>query len=175
MEVIVDHRRQQVVSRRDGVEVPGQVQIHALGGQNSSAPGAPCTALDPEGGAHGGLAQGERGALAPAGQGLGQADGRRGFALPEGRGGHTGDHDVMTGLPPPADVLHGIHVDLGDVAPIGDDVLCRDAGPSSEGVEVGGGLSTVPVGFAHGPSVGAGGAGSAPRRAAGVRVFRRRR
>ena len=172
VQVVVDHRRQEVVGGGDRVEVAGQVQIHALGGQNSSAPGSPCTALDPEGGSHGGLTQGERGALAPAGQGLDQADGRGGFALPEGRGSHAGDHDVMTGLSPPADVPHGIHVDFGDVATIWDDVLCRDAGPSSEVVEVGGGLGAVPVGFAHGPSVGAGGAVSAPPRAAGMQTFR---
>ena len=98
MEVVVDDRGEKVVGGGDGVEVPGQMQVHAFSGLNARLPGAARPALDAKGRAHRRLTQGERRALAAADQGLGQADGDGRLALPEGRGRHTGDDDVATRL-----------------------------------------------------------------------------
>ena len=68
VQVVVDHRRQEVVGGGDGVEVAGQVQVHPLGRQDAGAPGASGSALDAEGGAHGRLAQSQDCLLAQAGK-----------------------------------------------------------------------------------------------------------
>ena len=59
VQVVVDHRRQEVVGGGDGVEVAGQVQVHPLGRQDAGTPGAAGSALDAEGGPHGRLTQSE--------------------------------------------------------------------------------------------------------------------
>ena len=115
----------------DGVEVTGQVQVHALGRQDAGTPGASGPTLDTESGAHGRLAQGEDGPLAQAAEPLGQPDGRGGLALPERRRSDRGDDDVVGGTrPTAAEVLAGfqrLQVDLGHIAAVGNDVLGGDS------------------------------------------------
>jgi len=94
VQVVVDHRRQEVVGGGDGVEVAGQVQVHPLGRQDAGAPGAAGPALDAEGGPHGRLAQGEDGLLSQTSEPLSQSDGRGGLALPERRRCDRSDDDV---------------------------------------------------------------------------------
>src|SRR6185295_5469608 len=48
VDVVVDHRGQQVVGRRDGVHVAGQVQVERLHGDNLAVPAAGRAALDAE-------------------------------------------------------------------------------------------------------------------------------
>ena len=127
VQVVVDHRRQEVVGGGDGVEVAGQVQVHPLGRQDAGSPRASGSALDAEGRAHGRLAQGENRLLSQASEPLGQSDGRGGLALPERRRRDRSDDDVVRATrPTTTHVLAGFQrpqVDLGDVAAIGNDVL----------------------------------------------------
>ena len=95
VQVVVDHRRQEVVGGGDGVEVAGQVQVHPLGRQDAGPPGAAGPALDAEGGAHGRLAQGEDGPLPQTRQPLGQTDRGGGLALSERSRRDRGDDDVV--------------------------------------------------------------------------------
>ena len=131
VQVVVDHRRQEVVGGGDGMEVAGQVQVHPLGRQDAGTPGAAGSALDAEGGPHGRLAQSEDCLLAQTSQPLGQSDGRGGFALPERRRCDRSDDDVVGGIcTTAAHVLTGIQhaqIDLGHIAAVGNDVLGGDS------------------------------------------------
>ena len=127
VQVVVDHRRQEVVGGGDGVEVAGQVQVHPLCRQDAGATGSSGSALDAEGGAHGRLAQSQDCLLAQAGEPLGQSDGRGGLALPERRRRDRSDDDVVRATrTTAAHVLAGFQcpqVDLGHITAIGNDVL----------------------------------------------------
>ena len=127
VQVVVDHRRQEVVGGGDGVEVAGQVQVHPLGRQDAGPPGAAGPALDAEGGAHGRLAQGENRLLSQASEPLRESDGRGGLALPERRRRDRSDDDVVRATrPTAAHVLAGFQrpqVDLGHITAIGNDVF----------------------------------------------------
>ena len=59
MQVVVDHCGKQVVGCGNSVEVAGQVQVQLLHGHNLRVATASCATLNTEGGAHGGLTQGE--------------------------------------------------------------------------------------------------------------------
>ena len=52
VQVVVDHRRQQVVRRGDGVEVAGEVQVEQLHRDHLAVAAAGRAALDAEGRAH---------------------------------------------------------------------------------------------------------------------------
>ena len=131
VQVVVDHRRQEVVGGGDGVEVAGQVQVHPLGRQDAGVPGTSGSALDAEGGPHGRLAQGENCLLSKAGEPLGQSDGRSRLALSERRRCDRSDDDVVGGIrTTAAHVLTGIQhaqIDLGHIAAVGNDVLGGDS------------------------------------------------
>ena len=139
VEVVVDEGRQQVVGGGDGVEISRQVQIHALGRNDAGPAGTAGAALDTERGAHGGLAQSEYGAPPAQSEALSEADRGRGLALSGGRGGDTSDDDVVGLLPRRGGgsvVSQNIQGDLGDVAPVGDDMTSSYAGAPGQVVEV---------------------------------------
>src|SRR5262249_40923671 len=92
--VVVDHRRQQVVRGRDRVHVPGQVEVEALHRHHLAVAAARCPALDPKGWAHRRLPDGDGRSFADVPEGLAEADRRRGLALPKRCGRDCGDHDV---------------------------------------------------------------------------------
>ena len=58
VQVVVDHRGEQVVRRRDGVEVAGEVQVELLHRQDLAVAAAGGAALDAERRAHRRLADG---------------------------------------------------------------------------------------------------------------------
>ena len=117
VEVVVDHGRQQVVGGRHGVEVAGQVQVEGLEGTDLAVAAAGGATLDPERRAHGGLADGDGGLLADAGQGLPETDGGGRLPFAQRRGGDRRHHDVA-GLGPLGQLVDGVQADLGHVRPV---------------------------------------------------------
>ena len=81
VEMVVDHRRQQVVRLRHAVHVAGEVQVDVLRGDHLGIPAAGGAALHAKVGAKGRLADAERGLLAQAVDGVGEADGDSGLAF----------------------------------------------------------------------------------------------
>ena len=117
-QVVVDHRRERVVRRGDRVHVAGEVEVERLERHHLAVAAARGTALDPEGRAHRGLPDRDRGALADDAHGLPEADGRGRLPLAErGRGDRGDDH--VPGPRPVGQLLDGLEVDLRDVLAVG--------------------------------------------------------
>jgi hypothetical protein len=74
VEVVVEHRGQQVVGRGDGVEVAGEVEVDLLAGTTIELAAAGGAALQAEGRPERRLAQRQADALADRRQPLGEAD-----------------------------------------------------------------------------------------------------
>jgi hypothetical protein len=126
IEVIADHGRQHVVGGGDGVEIAGEVQVELLHGQHLRVSCACGSALDPEGRAHRGLAQREHGRPSDVVQPLGEPNGRRGLAFAERRWRDGGDNHVFRHRP----ICHRVdhrRIDLGDVAPVRDEIFLIDS------------------------------------------------
>ena len=117
VDVVVDHRGEQVVGRRDRVEVAGEMQIEALHRHDLGVASSRRAALDPERGSHRRLPDRDRRLLADVAEGVAQAHGRRRLALAERSrrdGGH--DHVLRAGLA--AQRLDGVELDLRDIVPV---------------------------------------------------------
>ena len=116
LDVIVQHRRQQVVCRPDGMEVTGKVQVDILHGHHLGISAAGGTALDAEHRAKAGFTERHRDILADAAQAVRQTDGGGGFALAcRGRG--NGRHqNQFAGFP--VRLLNQGRIDLGLVPPV---------------------------------------------------------
>ena len=157
VQMVVDHGGQQVVSRTNGVEITGQVQVELLHRQHLGIPGASGTALDAEGRAHGGLTQSEHAALTDLLQALSQTDCSGRLAFAKGCGGDGRDDDVFAARTIPV-LLDDLEINLGDIAPVGLDAPFLDASPSChlfDGVKVGL-TSNVQIRLhRHGPNHGA--------------------
>ena len=117
VQVVVDHRRQQVVGRGDGVEVAGEVQVEQLHRDHLAVAAAGRAALDAERRAHRRLAQADGGLLADVLHRHAETDGRGGLALAERRGGDGRDHDVL-GLRPIGELVDRLEPDLGQVVAV---------------------------------------------------------
>ncbi len=97
MQVVVEHRGQEVVGGGDDVEVAVEMQVDLLHRRDLGIAAAGAAALDAEAGAHGRFAQADDGSLAEAIEGVGQADAGGGLAF-AGRGGVDGrDEDQLAG------------------------------------------------------------------------------
>jgi len=93
VDMVVDHRRQQVVGTGDGVEIAGEMQVHVFHRHDLRIAAAGSTALHPETRAKRGFAQTDRGLLADPVQTVAKPHGGRGLAF-AGRGrGDRGDKD----------------------------------------------------------------------------------
>ena len=155
-EMAVDHGREQVVGRADGVDVAGEVQVEVLHGDELRVAAAGGAALDAEDRAEGGLAKGEHGVHADRVHRLGEADGGDRLALAERRRGDGGDvDDLAVGLVLEA-LEQGHVVDLGLVAAVQLELVLQDArllGDRLDGLH-GGGLGDLDIarhrGFANG-------------------------
>src|SRR5256885_341068 len=90
VQVCVEHGREEVVRARDGVEVPGEVEIDVLHGNDLRVATARRSPLHPEHRPERRLADAERGVLPEFPERLGHADGHGGLALAGGRGGGAG-------------------------------------------------------------------------------------
>jgi hypothetical protein len=97
VDVVVDQRREQVVGERDGVEVPGEVQVDVLHGHHLRVAAAGGAALHPEHRAERGLAQADDRLLADAVQRIAEPDGGRGLAFARGRRADGGDDQLLSG------------------------------------------------------------------------------
>jgi hypothetical protein len=64
VDVVVDHRRQQVVGRGDGVKIAGEMEVHVLHRHDLRIAAAGRAALHAEAGPERGLADADRGLLA---------------------------------------------------------------------------------------------------------------
>ena len=114
VDVVVDHRREQVVRSSDGVHVTGQVQVQSFHRDDLAVAAAGGSALDAERRAHRGLANRNGRALADMRQSLPQADGRGCLALSQRRRGDRGDDNVF-GLGPVLELVDRVELDLRHV------------------------------------------------------------
>jgi hypothetical protein len=149
IDVIVEHRRQQIVGRRNGVEVAGEVQIDVLHRHHLGVTAAGGTALHAERGPQRGLAQAQHRLLADVIERVGQAHGRRGLALARRRRRDRRDENELA-VRPPLQRLDEVHRQLGLVMAVGLEVLRRDAEPLARDIEdrpLGGGLRDFNVGL----------------------------
>ena len=125
VDVVVDHRGEQVVRRGDGVEVAGEVEVDLVHRHDLGEAAAGGAALHAEAGAERGLAQAEHRLLADPAQRIGKADGGRRLAFAGGGRVDRGDEDQL------AEVLRAQVLDVAGrdfrlVMAIGDDVLGRN-------------------------------------------------
>ena len=97
----VHRRREEIIRRADGVNVPREVQVHLLHGDHLRVPSARGAALDPERRPHGRLPDARHGgSLQVRAHRLREADRRRGLALAERRRIDARDDDVVSAAPP---------------------------------------------------------------------------
>ena len=125
LEVVVDHRGEEVVGHPHGVDVSGEVEVDLLHGKDLGVASSRSSSLDPEAGPERGFPKAQHGTLALAHQGLSETDGNGGLAFPRRGGGGGGDEDQF----PLRTVLQGAEkaqIHLGLVATIGDEVLLRN-------------------------------------------------
>ena len=117
MDVIVDHRGEQIVRRGDRVEIAGEMQIDFVHRRDLRASSAGRAALLAEAGAERRLAQADCGAHADPRQTVAEADRGGGLALAGGSRIDRGDEDQFA-LGASLQRGEEIGVDLGDRAPL---------------------------------------------------------
>ena len=110
LNVVVQHRGQQIIGCANGVEVPGEVEVDVLHRNDLSIAAAGRAALHAKYRAQRGLAQANDRLLAQAAQGVRQADGGGGFAL-AGRSGTDGSYQYQLGFE--RQILHGMDIYFG--------------------------------------------------------------
>ncbi len=118
MDVVVEHRREQIVGERNGVEVSGEVQVDVLHRNNLRVAAAGGPALHAEDRSERGLAQTDHGFLADVIERIAQSHRGRGLALAcrcRADRGHQDQFGVRPGLEP-AQIGKGY---LGLVVPVG--------------------------------------------------------
>ena len=95
LNMIVQHSGQEIVGRSNGVEIPGEVEIDVLHGNDLgvSTPGR--AALYAEDRSQGGLPQGHQGVLSQAAESVGQSHGGGGLSFSCGSGGNGGDQNQL--------------------------------------------------------------------------------
>ena len=148
MNVIVDHRREQIVGGGDGVEIAGEMQVDIDHRRDLRPSAAGRPALLAENRAHRRLAQADRRALADKAQRVAEADRRRGLALAGRRRIDRRDQDQLA-VGPLGERIEKIEIDLGDVPAIGMKRRFRDAelgGDGPDRFELGG-LSDFDIAF----------------------------
>ena len=126
VDVVVDHRRQQIVRRRDGVEVAGEVEVDVLHRHDLGVAAAGRAALDAEARPERGLAQAHHRLLADAVEAVAETDGRRRLAFAGRRRADGGDENELAvlGVLQAVDVLEG---DLGLRRAVGNERVGRNA------------------------------------------------
>ena len=97
IDMIVNHRRKQVVCRADGVEIARKMQVDVFHGDDLRPSAAGCAALDAEHGTERRFPEGDDGVLADLPQSVGKPDGGRGLAFPRGGGRDRGHKNEFRG------------------------------------------------------------------------------
>ena len=95
IDVVVDHRGQQIVGGADGVEIAGEMQVDLVHRHDLRIAAAGRAALHAEAGAQARLAQADHRLLADAVQRVAQADGGGGLAFAGRRRVDRGDQDEL--------------------------------------------------------------------------------
>ena len=131
--VVIDQRRQQVVGRRDGVEVAGEVQVDLFHRDHLRQATAGRASLDAEAWPERRLTHGDRRFLADLAQGVGQADRRCGLAFARRGRVDRGDEDQFALTPALAGAFDELRVDLRDRLAIGDQRVGGDADALGDG------------------------------------------
>ena len=124
VDVVVHHRRQEIIGRGNGVEIPGEMQIDVGRRHQDRLAAAGGTPLHAEGGTEGGLPQGQTDVDALLGHPLGQTDRRGRLALTRARRGNGGNEDQLARL---AAGVPRRQPDLGLVVAVGHQILAGDA------------------------------------------------
>ena len=117
VDVVVDHRREQVVGGSDGVKVAGEMEVDLLHRQDLGVAAAGGAAFLAEAGAEARFAQADHGAGASGVKRIAEADRGGGLALAGGGGADAGDQDQLAGRAG-AGRVHEVEADLGLVAAI---------------------------------------------------------
>ena len=147
VDVVVDHRGQQVVGKRDGREVTGEVQVDVFHRHHLRVAAAGRAALDTEHRAERRFAQADHRLLADTVKGIAQAHGRRRLAFTGRRRADGGNEDQLA-VRPILDRLQVFERQLGLEVAVGHQVLVGDAelfsGDASDAVQ-GGLLGDVDV------------------------------
>ena len=95
LDVVVQHRRQQIVGRADGVEIPGEMEVNILHGDHLGIAASGRAPLDAEHRPQGRLPQRHVGPLAQPPQAVGQPHGGGRFSLSGGGGGDGSDQNQL--------------------------------------------------------------------------------
>ena len=161
MDVVVDERREQVVSRGNCREVPREVEVD-IDHRHDLAVAASCGAtLHAEDRAHRGLPQCDDGILAQPGQPVSEPDRGRRLALAGGRGGDGRDQDQRARLSVDQ-TIDVVQCHLGLVMAIGHEMVSlypeRVVSQGEDGREVGG-FGDLEVGRERGRAGALGGGG----------------
>src|SRR5947199_1460133 len=125
-DVRVQDRRDQVVRRADGVDVPGEVEVDLLHRQDLGPPASRRAAFRPEDRPEGRLADGDDPLRAEAVQGLAEADRGQRLSLPVAGRGRAGDEDELA-LPTLSDSIDRRELDFRDEVALQDEVVPRQA------------------------------------------------
>jgi hypothetical protein len=125
-QVVVEHRRQQVVGGADRVHVPGEVQVDVLHRRDLGAAAAGGAALDAEHGPQRGLAQRHDRPPADAAKAVGQPHRRRRLPL-AGRRRRHGGHQHQRAVGPVGHAGDGLPADLGLEAAVQLEVVGTEA------------------------------------------------
>ena len=128
VDVVVDHRREQVVRERDRGEVAGEVEVDVLHRHDLRVAAAGRAALHAEDRAERGLAQADDRFLADAVQRIAEPDRHRRLAFARRSGGDGGDEDQLAVLLA-LELRAVVERDLGLVMAEGLEMLLRDAEP----------------------------------------------
>ena len=98
VDLVVEHRREEIVRARDGVEVAGEVEVDVLHRHDLRVAAAGRAALDAEAGTERGLAQAAHRLLADAVEAVAEADRGGGLAFARRRRADGGDQDQLAVL-----------------------------------------------------------------------------
>ncbi len=126
VDVVVDQRGEQIVRRRDGVEIAREVEVDVLHRDHLRVAAARRAALHAEARPERGLAQRAHRLLADVVQGIGETDGRCRLAF-AGRSRRDRRHQNELAILLAAERLDELHRYLGLVVAVGFEVLQRDA------------------------------------------------
>ena len=126
IDMVVDHRREQIVGGADGMEIAGEMQVDVFHRHDLRVAAAGGAALHPEAGAERGLANADDGLLADGIERIAETDRGRGLAF-AGRGrGDGGDEDQLA-VGPLRERGDVVERDLGLVMPVRRQVFGRNA------------------------------------------------
>jgi hypothetical protein len=129
VDVVVEHGGKQVVRRRDGVEVSGEMKVDLRHRHDLRQAATGRSTLLAEAGAEAGLAQRDRRLLAQPAERIAEADRRRCLALTRLRGIDRRHQDQVP-LLAAGERLHEAAVELGLVAAVGFECILGNAQPA---------------------------------------------